>query len=1855
MLSSLRLLGLLFLLVHVSGCGPSRPEQPVEIDPVDPAAQDPLWSDVIDSHTSGLVSKKTAIRVRFADDVVAEDRVGEDASAVISIQPAVQGSLTFGSRRDIVLVPDGDLTSGQRYRITLIRRRLAGIPETLGRYQFDFRVIAQQFEVEIHGLTAAMTGDDGMVLAGVVRTADVADADVIESMLSAEFLNAAPPVRWRHSGDGKAHQFEVRELVRQEEPATLNLRWDASVLGLDESDERDIEIPAMGMFEVTRVQSVRESQPYIQVYFSDTLDGRQNLNGLVRLGDTTPRTRIEGNLLKIYPEAGFEGSINLTLETGIRNDNGDRLMARFTRAVVFQTQKPQVRFAGKGVILPENPVLTIPFEAVGVNAVHITAFKIFDNNVAQFLQNNKLDGSRQLQRVGRYLWRRTLQLSPPEPGKWNRYTLDATELFEEHPGGLFRLSLSITRADATQCPGATSAGRPDITPANHEDLYVQEHSNWGYYEEYYGQVNDGSTWQDKHDPCKDAYYQYTPGATAQRNFLASNIGLLVKRQPSGKLFIVATDLRTSEPLSGVNLKVMNFQDQEIGRATSNANGFTEIDTRETPFYLLAEKRGEKGYLKLSKGTALPVSHFDVGGENVTRGFKGFIYGERGVWRPGDEIFLTFVLEDEENLIPREHPVTLDLISPRGQLVERQTNTSPVGRFYKFVLKTADDAPTGLWSAKAKIGGTTFSKTLRVETVMPNRLKVELDFGVDALERSETPLKGKLFGQWLTGATARGLDADVQVRLRSTPTRFGRNADFEFDDPAREFTGEPETIYEGTLDRDGLAAIQARFNLEQSAPGMLNASFTSRVFEKGGAFSTSRTSLPFSPYNHYVGVKLPKGGTRRQMLLTDVDHTVELATLNASGEPVSVDKIRVALYKIDWRWWWDKSGESLAQYSSASHTAIIHQDTVSSVDGKGTWDFQIQYPAWGRYLFRACDAAGGHCSGKVFYVDWPGWAGRAQEQAGPGASTLTFVSDKPSYTVGDVARIQLPEATEGRALFTVESGTSILEQRWIELGAGAAAKPLELPITREMSPNVYVSVTLVQPHAGKSNDRPIRLYGIIPLTVNDPTTRLKPVLSAPEEWRPETTASIKVSEASGRPMNYTVAIVDEGLLGLTSYKTPELHDHFYKREALGISTWDLFDDVVGAYGGELERLLALGGGAGADIEQEAERKRFPPVVTFLGPFELDARGENEHTFELPQYVGAVRVMVVAGNDSAYGSTGKSVFVRQPLMLLPTMPRVIGPNEKLKVPVSTFVMDETIENVILKIEVEQQLEVVGSDTLSLTFDEPTEKMGFFELAVGPTLGRTRVRVIATSGRHRAEAAIDIDIRAPNPPTTRTMRMTLQPGESWETHIEPHGLRGTNEVTLEVSAVPPLDLERRLDFLIRYPHGCVEQTTSAAFPQLYLTKLIKLDDTRQQAVERNVQRAVDRLRRFQTGTGSFMYWPGGFWVVSTRSNWATNYVGHFLVEADRLGYYVPAEMMSSWINHQKSTAHAWAGGSGHAALDQAYRLYTLALANAPEMSAMNRLREAPSLPPVARWQLAAAYRLAGLPDASNDLVRGVASLVNHDGRSDPTWGSALRNRAIVLASMVTLGRRGQTEELVRVISARLASSRWASTQSVAYALMSLASFAGGADVGNPVFEYADRRSSSARVTMSAPVESRPLTVSDGGSPFTLRNASERVLYASVTVVGTPEPGVEKASAEGLRVTVRYRDLDGNSIDVRRLRQGEDFVAETSVTNEGDADLADLALSQILPSGWEILNTRLDNEEDAPAESELDYEDIRDDRVYRYFGLEKQETKHFSTLLNAAYTGRYYLPTVSVEAMYDATKNGRTAGRWVEVDSQR
>ncbi|MDQ7048747.1 MAG: hypothetical protein Q9M92_04095 [Enterobacterales bacterium] len=363
-------------------------------------------------------------------------------------------------------------------------------------------------------------------------------------------------------------------------------------------------------------------------------------------------------------------------------------------------------------------------------------------------------------------------------------------------------------------------------------------------------------------------------------------------------------------------------------------------------------------------------------------------------------------------------------------------------------------------------------------------------------------------------------------------------------------------------------------------------------------------IPYHPYRHYVGIKLPKGDAKRNMLLTDTQHTVNIATLDAFGKKVSIDQLEVTLYKIDWKWWWDKSGDSLAKYVSAYRNDPIEVGRVSTREGVGQWQFEIKYPQWGRYMVRVCDPQGGHCTGQVFYIDWPGWAGRAKDQKGIGASVINLTADKEEYQVGETATINLPASKQGHGLVTIENGSRVIDRFWVKLTE--QNKQIVIPLRAEMSPNIYVSLSLIQPHQGKNNDLPIRLFGILPIKVVDPQTKLTPQIIVADELLPQSVAEIKVSETEGKAMTYTLALVDEGLLGLTRFRTPNLHGYFYQKEALGVKTWDMFDQVVGAYGGELERILALGGDESLDADDaSAKKKRFPPVVRVLGPFHLKA--------------------------------------------------------------------------------------------------------------------------------------------------------------------------------------------------------------------------------------------------------------------------------------------------------------------------------------------------------------------------------------------------------------------------------------------------------------------------------------------------------------------------------------------------------------------------------------------------------------------------------------------------------------------------
>ncbi|MCK5788517.1 MAG: hypothetical protein KAH32_05940, partial [Chlamydiia bacterium] len=335
--------------------------------------------------------------------------------------------------------------------------------------------------------------------------------------------------------------------------------------------------------------------------------------------------------------------------------------------------------------------------------------------------------------------------------------------------------------------------------------------------------------------------------------------------------------------------------------------------------------------------------------------------------------------------------------------------------------------------------------------------------------------------------------------------------------------EEQTLFDEKLDNDGKAKVDAELEINNASPGMLKASFMVRAFEESGDFSIDRFSIPYSPYKAYVGMKLPKGDKARGMLLTDEKHKIDIVTLDSDGKPVN-RKVKVEIYKISWRWWWQKNGDDdLSKYVGNSYYTPLSTKYVTTKNGKGSSVLEIKYPDWGRYLVHVSDENGGHATGKIIYVDWPGWAGRAVKDNPGGASMLTFATDKADYIVGETVNVTFPSSGKGRALVSIENGSKIVNSFWVS--TQDKSTKFDFTVTPEMTPNVYINITLVQPHNYKENDLPIRLYGIVPIKVVDPETKLEPQLTMPDKIRPGEKVNIKVKEAQGRKMNYTIAVVD----------------------------------------------------------------------------------------------------------------------------------------------------------------------------------------------------------------------------------------------------------------------------------------------------------------------------------------------------------------------------------------------------------------------------------------------------------------------------------------------------------------------------------------------------------------------------------------------------------------------------------------------------------------------------------------------------------------------------------------------------------
>ena len=1856
---------LLLMIVSFSSCTRTQKD-------IIPSAE---YAPYVNAYTGGVISQNSTIRIELTHEQPMVDLNNELKENPFSFSPSLKGKAYWVSNNTIEFVPEeGTLKPGSLYECTFQLGKFVEVDKKLKEFNFSFRVQERNFTLSIEPLPITDAQPDEINIKGEICFSDIVKKEEVEKILTVkDGNNKSYPVEIIPTDNLTRYQFCINQIPRDTEDYQLTITANGSPARIDQTQSEEVLIPAKDSFRFLSATRIDEPENGIEVVFSAPLSDTQDLKGLIEIPELSSSVfQIKENRVFIYFEANQLSKLTLNIHEGVKSSQGKTLGTSHSISFSEINLKPQVEMLTTAAILPDSKSLIIPFRAVNLYAVDLSVIRIFENNVLMFMQTNSLASANELRRSGRLVYKKTLWLgkdTSKDIHNWENYSIDLAGLIRQEPGAIYRVILSFRQEySAYPCGGVDNQdikfadnNTPDgLMKVSGSALSEADEAVWDTPEAYYyynGGTMDWSVyrWKERDNPCHPSYYMNSDRAAAC-NVFASNLGMIVKRNSLNKLWIAVSNILDTNPVGKAQVTVYNFQLQPIGKGETNGEGFVEISSKGTPFIVVAEAEKQKAYVRVVDGEEQSVSRFDVGGKEIQKGLKGFIYGERGVWRPGDTLHISFILEDREKRIPDKHPVALEIYNPKGQFYTKMISTQGMNGFYTFDVPTQAGDPTGLWNAYIKVGGTTFHKGLRIETIKPNRLKINLTLP-KILQSTDKNVTVPLTSAWLTGATASKLKAKVEMSLSKVNTQFKNYGQYIFNDPATDFTTIKTDVFDGILNAEGKAGVTLKVPAATNAPGMLNATFTTRVFEPGGDASIYTQSIPFSPFVSYVGINLnqPKG----KYIETDKDHVFDIVTVNSQGQPVNRSNLEYKIYRISWSWWWENSDESFGTYINNSSITPVASGKLQTSGGKTTFKFRVDYPSWGRYLVYVKDKDSGHATGGTIYVDWPESRGRSNKTDPSGIKMLTFSLDKDSYEIGETATAIIPAAAGGRALVSIENGSSVLHREWIEVTNEGDTK-YTFEITPEMTPNVYLHISLLQPHAQTINDLPIRMYGIAPVFVTNRQTVLQPQIQMPEVLRPETDFNVTVSEKSGKPMTYTLAIVDDGLLDLTNFKTPDPWNEFYSREALGIRTWDMYDNVLGASAGAYSSLFSVGGDATLK-PADAKANRFKPVVKFIGPFYLEKGRQQTHTLKLPMYVGSVRAMVVAGQDGAYGNAEKTAFVRTPLMLLSTLPRVLSIQEEITVPVNVFAMEKQVKNVTVSLQASGGgVQIEGSHQQSLTFNRPGDQLVFFTLKTGNKTGKATIKLTASGGGQQTKETIEIEVRNPNPIVTLRSSEWIETGQNKELSYQLGSLSTNNQIKLEVSRIPSVDISRRFDFLYNYQHHCTEQLTSKALPLLFIAQFKTIDTREAEKIKANVQEAIRQIYARQLPNGGFVYWPGN----AVADEWISSYTGMFLTLAQEKGYAVHANVLNKWKRFQRAAAQNWRmpqeannWQQWQSELQQAFRLYTLALAGAPEYGAMNRMKEQPGLSIQAKWRLAAAYALTGKMKPAEELVYNAETTVIPYSSMNQIYGSSDRDEAMILETLLLMNRERDALQQAKVVSKNLSQENWFSTQSTAFALMAMGRLAEKLS-GSLDFTWTWNGKQQPAVKSAKAVFEKEISTSPKSGTVAVKNQGKGALSVDLITRTQLLNDTLPAISDNLRMDIRYASMDGKPMSVNDIRQGTDFTAIVSISNtSGTTDYTNLALTHIIPSGWEVYNERMTVPEAEPQETtdssgnvsgQYTYQDIRDDRVLTYFNLHRGETKIFTIRLQATYAGNFILPAVQCEAMYDVNVQARSkAGR--------
>nr|MDA3884283.1 hypothetical protein [Candidatus Delongbacteria bacterium] len=1183
------------------------------------------------------------------------------------------------------------------------------------------------------------------------------------------------------------------------------------------------------------------------------------------------------------------------------------------------------------------------------------------------------------------------------------------------------------------------------------------------------------------------------------------------------------------------------------------------------------------------------------------------------------------------------------------------------------------------------------------------LKVEIKTDKEKITYSDTEIKVDLSSIYLFGSPASNLKAKVTYRFNSVSKTFKKYSNYTFSNDLKNFSSSFKNLINSELDNNGKKKAILRIPNLKDIPSALSLELKAEVLEKGGRPNKDSKQISYDPYKSYVGIERPE----RSYIKTGDTEMINTILLSSNGSPVVGQQMTVKIYYNNRYWWWDYNRRrNKLNFRNDYETDLVVEEKF--ISGKEPYKIKFNPKESGKYLIEVIQSMDKLHSASYF-INSSYWGNSTKDINDAGLLALT--TNQKTYKPGETAVVKFPTSPESRVIVSIDKGAKNLDFYGVESAGNETT--LKIPITANMLPNIYCSISVIQPNSQRKNDRPIRSYGTISLNVEDKNSHSEIELDVPEVIKPNEKFKVKLQTKDKKQTQFTLAVVDEGLLSITDFSTPDPWKFFYNKLRLGVSFFDNYDYVINSNKGDVLNTFSVGGGmdmmsARKKMLSNVKANRFIPVSMFKGPMKTDKNGYAEVELNMSEYIGAVRIMAISADKEKFGSDEVSVPVRSELMVLPSIPRSLSPHDEFDLPVTIFSMEESIKNVKVTLKLEGPLtsEILTKEVI---FNGKETKNIQFRLTAKDQIGKAKIKITATAGKFKTESNTEIAVKPLSPRVFRSFTEKCSKGSEVKFELPKDVLQGTENVSITVSKAKIPNVYRRINFLIGYPYGCLEQTTSKGFAQLSVKDLLKEHSRFNETIDDNINSTINRLRGFQFDNGSLSYWMN---ERDSYSAWSDIFAGHFLWEAKRKGYFVPVDLWKNWKRNMHSQAlkarvekiSNWVGWNSDLNSDndkrskyrslrtQLYRLYVLAMIEEPEIGQMNIIKEMnlSYMDDTERWILAACYHYAGLTDIAQNIVSTTGILVKEYSEMSGTFGSELRDKGIILNCLTLMDKEGQATDLYNSIVDRLNSDEWMSTQTSAFAMLS---------VGKYMEKYKSYFSSEGKYSIAI----KDIKFSSDKMSITkeIKNFSDNIIvsmgadsdlesvYVTMNWDGIPQNPTEVREGKGLIIERTWYDDNGNQIKnttskskllnklfngsnklVKPLKQGQVFKMRIKVKKRTQAELKNMALMQIIPSGWEIENKRLDNANAYSSansvrnygynssynynrKQSIKYVDIRDDRAMWFFDLDKNVKEiEFEIDLRCVSTGKFYMSPTIAESMYSREYYIIEPGFEVEVE---